>query len=316
MKFTQAKVKTIIHDYIHDNLSERDRKAFVDWYNNRSLAAPESEDAATFNCILDQVAELDQKSFLKFQEKLKERRPVFFTRTTFFRIAASLTIFFTLAASVYFFSEKYHSSQFVVLVNPQADTSFYLPDNSKLFLKKGSVVTLSKNFGKENRSLQLSGEARFEVVPSPHEFTVITPNGHFVRVLGTVFHVKAIDELTRVIVDKGRVAVGQYDTVWEYLSRGDRIDIRDEKYLVRRSDSLKIEEDLLVYSSLPLRDVLVDLEDKFGVDISYSELRETERSCTATFDKTQSINQILQILGELYQFDVTYVQETYILKSK
>lgn len=84
-----------------------------------------------------------------------------------------------------------------------------LPDSTTVHLNSGSRLTYSKDFGKDNRQVWLSGEAFFEVTKdAAHPFLVNTDR-MVVKVLGTVFNVKAYDtkEDIETTVVEGKVEV-------------------------------------------------------------------------------------------------------------
>ena len=84
-----------------------------------------------------------------------------------------------------------------------------LPDNTEVHLNSGSRLVYNKDFGNNNREVWLSGEAFFEVTKdAAHPFLVNT-NRMMVKVLGTVFNVKAYNtkEDIETTVVEGKVEV-------------------------------------------------------------------------------------------------------------
>lgn len=80
-----------------------------------------------------------------------------------------------------------------------------LPDQSNVFLDAESSLTYNEDHWLENRSLELSGKAFFEVEKGP-EFTVRTKNGK-VAVLGTSFTVNDRADAYYVECYTGKVSV-------------------------------------------------------------------------------------------------------------
>lgn len=66
-----------------------------------------------------------------------------------------------------------------------------LADSSSVILNAGSVLTVDKGFGRHNRNVCLKGEALFSVEHNASQPFVVKVEGYDVRVLGTVFNVKA-----------------------------------------------------------------------------------------------------------------------------
>ena len=76
-------------------------------------------------------------------------------------------------------------------VGKGAGRSFQLPDGSTVFVSPETSITLSKGFGRDNREIQLDGEARFDVVANPERPMVIHTRDLVIEVLGTRFKVDA-----------------------------------------------------------------------------------------------------------------------------
>jgi ferric-dicitrate binding protein FerR (iron transport regulator) len=84
-----------------------------------------------------------------------------------------------------------------------------LPDSTTVHLNSGSRLSYNKDFGKGNRQVWLNGEAFFEVTKdAAHPFLVNTDR-MTVKVLGTVFNVKAYNtkEDIETTVVEGKVEV-------------------------------------------------------------------------------------------------------------
>jgi ferric-dicitrate binding protein FerR (iron transport regulator) len=92
--------------------------------------------------------------------------------------------------------------------------SFQLPDGSKVTLNAGSTITLSASFNEQARELTLQGEAFFDVTHNTAKPFIIHTNSMDVKVLGTVFNVKAYpnDKVTETALLKGMVEVTVHNT--------------------------------------------------------------------------------------------------------
>ncbi len=80
--------------------------------------------------------------------------------------------------------------------------SVVLPDGSHVYLNHNSSISYDENF--IPRTVNLSGEAFFTVVPSTSVFTVASEHGT-IEVLGTEFNVKSTSKQIAVDVKKGLV---------------------------------------------------------------------------------------------------------------
>lgn len=131
---------------------------------------------------------------------------------TFQRVAAILFIPLLLSFMAYLYSQTEKSVNAVSYAEIQCPlgvrTKFLLPDGSTGFLNSGSRLKYPVQFSQE-RSVELTGEAFFDVVHNKEiPFYVNTKNLN-IKVLGTTFNVNAnIDEtIEEIVLQAGKVEV-------------------------------------------------------------------------------------------------------------
>ncbi len=83
-----------------------------------------------------------------------------------------------------------------------------LPDGSDVWLRPGAELRYDESFNVEDRSIELKGEAYFDVAQDPGKpFYVRTPDFR-VRVLGTAFNVKSLPQgRSEVTLTRGSIAM-------------------------------------------------------------------------------------------------------------
>lgn len=84
-----------------------------------------------------------------------------------------------------------------------------MPDGTKVMLNAGSVLTYPETFAKNTRDVTLNGEGFFEVIHNAKRPFLVHTNKLTVKVLGTVFNVKAYnnDKNIETTLLKGKVQV-------------------------------------------------------------------------------------------------------------
>jgi len=84
-----------------------------------------------------------------------------------------------------------------------------LPDSSRLTLNAGSELRVDKDFGKSNRTVYLTGEALFDVKHNISLPFIVHIDKYDVRVIGTLFNVKAYpgDKLSETALIRGKVEI-------------------------------------------------------------------------------------------------------------
>lgn len=81
-----------------------------------------------------------------------------------------------------------------ISTRPGSKSRVELPDGSVVWLNAGSKLTYNKDFGKNTRAVTLAGEGFFDVAKNKDLPFVITTANISIKVLGTVFNVKAYPE--------------------------------------------------------------------------------------------------------------------------
>jgi ferric-dicitrate binding protein FerR (iron transport regulator) len=89
-----------------------------------------------------------------------------------------------------------------------------LQDGSLVTLNSGSTLKVSSDFQKRERSVELSGEAYFQVTKNVSKPFIVRAGSVSTRVLGTAFNVQAYknDRLLTITVAEGKVRVNSRQT--------------------------------------------------------------------------------------------------------
>ncbi len=90
-------------------------------------------------------------------------------------------------------TQSLHLVQNEVNTRPGSKTNILLPDGTKVWLNSGTKLKYKKDF-LQNREIELSGEAFFDVVHLEKNPFIIRCNQVNIKVLGTAFNVKAYSD--------------------------------------------------------------------------------------------------------------------------
>lgn len=182
---------------------------------------------------------------------------------------------------------------------------YELPDHSVVWLNSGSTLRYPTVFNKDNRDVELKGEAYFEVTAdSEHPFYVNTPNGLSVYVYGTKFNVSAYedDDYIETVLEKGKVNVITPNQETVILAPGEQL-LYDKQ--TRESTKNKVDvygktawkEGKMIFRNVSLDDIFTRLERHFNVDIQFNNPKGKEYKYRATF-RTETLTQILDYLAK------------------
>jgi len=96
-----------------------------------------------------------------------------------------------------------------VTTKPGSKTQIQLPDGSTVWLNASSNLTYDKNFGKNLREINLTGEAFFDVMKDSSRPFIIHTKVIDIKVLGTAFNVRSYpnDANTETSLIRGKVEV-------------------------------------------------------------------------------------------------------------
>ena len=262
-------------------------------------------------------------------KRLKTSKAIDYYRM-WFKTASSILIISILSA--YLFQTEINAlltssdqKQIITKKNPIGQKStIYLSDGSIVHLNSGSSVSYLKEFNKDKRQIELSGEAYFEVARDVNRpFTVIA-HGVTTTALGTMFNVNAYSkkEVT-VSLAEGKVQIefhneheGYQD---QYLVAGEQVAYNsDLKTIKRGTFNPKInawKDGVLFFENASQKEVFEALELWYGFSFLISEPSEDEWRINATYDN-QNLHWILGSLGYIQGFDFEILDKKIVIKNK
>ncbi|MCH4552134.1 FecR family protein [Aestuariibaculum lutulentum] len=264
---------------------------------SQSLRVPEFNKAQVFDKI--------QENTLKVNHKPKVKRLV----PAWVYAAAAILV---LAFGVFYFTLR--ESQYTTGYSEQL--AVVLPDESKVQLNANSELHFKSFNWENNRVLELSGEAFFDVEKG-QKFRVETALG-FVEVLGTEFNVVARDGYFEVQCREGKVQVTTMsDKEKTILVPGKAVRIVNNKletWTFKTSEPSWITGESSFYDT-PMKQVILALENQYQITIDASQV-DINKRYTGGFTH-KDINLALRTV--LIPMDFTYTfnadKRVIVLKS-
>ncbi len=150
-----------------------------------------------------------------------------------------------------------------------------LPDGTAVWLNSDTRLSYSEQFNTKTRKVELIGEAYFEVRHDPSKPFIVDMGDIEVEVLGTKFDAinYSFSETEEVILRSGRVKVASSRLPEAiYMSPDDILSFNrsDGHYTLSSVDATNYCQwfsPRLTFDNAPLRDVLINLERKYSVEI-------------------------------------------------
>jgi transmembrane sensor len=225
------------------------------------------------------------------------------------------------------------------LLKPQLQMFASTDQVEAVGLSDGSVVSMNENtsmivpekFTGKTREVELAGEAFFDIEPDKNKPFIIKAEDAYIKVLGTSFNVKALDESpeVEVYVEEGVVMLYSIeeitgDTASVLLNVGET-GLYDKKTReVRKVGETDIEvlywlNKTLIFEETDLWRVFEILEITYEVDITLQDSTVNNCKLNATF-KDERIDYILEVIAITFGLEVekdeTLAKKTYFIKGE
>lgn len=193
-----------------------------------------------------------------------------------------------------------------------------LPDGTKVWLNAQSSIKYQLPFTQNERNIELSGEAFFEVTKNTESPFIIHSQNTFVKVLGTKFDVKSYpgDEEIAVALEDGSVHFSTTDAdekeLHAILKPNDYLVFTktDKKMSVMSGESMERftswRYNRLILDETPIQQVAVLLERWYGIKVEIVDKELLNYKFSTTFENV-SISQVLELIEISSPIRVKYV---------
>lgn len=300
--------KPVIYKYFRGEASRREEELILEWVE----ASEENRKEFQKERMLFDIALFCNKEEQQQNRKLRKRDYFISLAKWSAGIAASLFIVLSSGHFIkeYQFNKKSHQQTISVPVGQRAE--IMLADGTKVWLNAKSTLTYAADFGKNNRNVELDGEAYFEVVKNSGLPFFVNTEYNRVKVVGTSFNVSAYKgsnefETTLVegIVDIYHRQSGKMITQLvkdEFFSAYEN---RYQKKYLHSYDFLRWREGLYCFDDTPFRCILDKLEKYYNVTIMVETPEILNYQCTGKFKENDGVEHILRTIRKDHPFSYT-----------
>lgn len=288
---------TSVDDYIVNNLLEQL------W--NENICKSETVDKAELKDVL-----------ISIEKKVRKEKRALILKYTI-HIAAIIILPLLLTVTAYMYKDLKEmqflgTKDVVVAIERGQNGRILLPDSSIVYLNAESSLSYKQNFGYQERSVRLRGEAFFEVnKDSLRKFHVFTDHLK-IEVTGTSFNVYAHEDesFVEMVLVSGSVFVETLEKPIQCVKVNPNEKILFDKttnqLIVQATDThfetawLRGE---LAFRSEPIKNVFAKIERKYGVQLDVNGDWDEEDRFTGCFEN-YDIEQVMEILKAHYK--ITY----------
>ena len=189
-----------------------------------------------------------------------------------------------------------------------------LADGSKVWLNGGSTLRYPSHF-EENRQIELTGEALFDVAKNGNMPFVVSAKGVCVKVIGTRFNVRgyAAEPLT-VSLFRGAVSVYRENNEQQsvVLRPNEQLTVSGEGMTKHRMDAdvAAWKDGLLVFKSATMAQIITHLQTCFGVKITVKHPSLLNIRYSGKFRQSDGVVNILDIISRVQYFKVVHKHQS------
>lgn len=236
----------------------------------------------------------------------------------YLRIAASLIFLIGLGFAI---SLMRSPSMLTVKTAYNEIKQVQLADGSTVWVNQNSSFTYPSSIKGDERKVQLTGEAFFEIHPDPTKPFIIETEKTITQVLGTSFDIRAYaNELTEVSVRTGKVSFSdKQKTQTVYLTANDKGVLNTDGMVVKTEEfdanNITWQERKLVFNDRTVNDVAPSLERYFHVEIKIENKDILNCHFTGTF-KDPKLKEVMDVICKTLQLTYEMKNKTVTVKGE
>lgn len=216
----------------------------------------------------------------------------------------------------YFVNEESAKNEFCTISVPRGNKSeVVLPDGSKVWLNNNSKLVYPKKFNREQRHVELTGEAYFEVEHNSRLPFVVQTSDVSIKVLGTKFNVCAYpnDKYIETTLISGKVTVQSNENpeVVNVLAPGESLSFdRVSNQVVKAGVDTKFYtywmKGEFVFKDEKFETLAKRIERIYNVEIIFEDQSLKEKTYTGDFKVDDNIYTILEIIKRSTTVPIEY----------
>ena len=293
-------IQDLISKYLIGKASIDEKKELEAWYSSKLESTVDfcSEDTET------EIKNRIQSSILNSHKFNKDKKS--YRSLTVYISSLAATILLALGFYSLILKQKQTESSIITPISQTENRHILLSDSSIVILRPGGKLLVDADFGKNNRSIELIGEAYFDIKPNKNKPFIIRSGKYTTRVLGTAFSIKSLeksDEFT-LVVDHGTVQVEKQKKIIGILHQNDKLTASSTKALEKpiklkeelSHDELAWKDDDMVFHAIEFGELAKKLERRYGVKIKFSNPELSKCRMTGVFSGTEILEEVLSNL--------------------
>lgn len=261
--------------------------------------------------------------FKNYISKKQKNSFFFFKKPYLLKTAAAAAVAMLLISGFALFYFLRQSSNTVQLMASDTQTEFNLSENVKVTLFPSSKISYNT---KKTNAIQLNGKAVFHIRSKDgisdknSKETVIQAGETYIKDIGTVFTVDATNPDKSITVEVSEGTVNFYTK----LNSGILIksnecatyNVQTKQFEIAQVQSVASVHQELIFQNTPLQEAMDMIKIRYKVDILIKSEALKNIPINASFEKDESIENVLGIITETISAHLSKKGDTYIISSQ
>jgi transmembrane sensor len=324
-------IETAIRNYLQGNATAAEEKMLYLWikedHENRKLLFREKDLWHAAKLGTRELSDIELENWIELQDRIYVPRQKALRLNQILRYAAIVII----AMGAGWLGHYFYSSDFLnreqterktVKVSKGQIKEIFLADGTHVWLNSDSQLSFPSEFSENNREVELSGEAYFEVTANEDSPFLVKTKNHTVKVTGTRFNVCEYPEnkIIETTLEEGKVKIITGNLTKD-LFPGQQSSYNTETARIRIS-----EPDFEVYTAWregrydfknqPVSKVFKIIERWWDVTIEYPEEAFKNERISGVLRRYKPLDQHFMVIRELVPLEYKIDNDLIIIKSK
>ncbi|PXY01382.1 hypothetical protein DF185_07810 [Marinifilum breve] len=310
----------ILTDYLNELCDNKTKQAVENWIKEDAANQKYFEELKFYwECKSSSTKKIEfdsKKAYSKILQKKNLQKRLKIRR--YLQYAAAMTILIVSGITSYLFMNT-DSDQILVVNNIASEKLLNLPDGSTILLAQGSSIRHSKHFSEKVRSIELTGEAFFNVAKDKNRPFIISTSQTQTQVIGTSFRISEANGNTFIKVESGIVEFrGKNEPTNKVrLVKGDKAKFMTKQHVIlkgsNKSQNSELKIQYLAYQNESLKSICSDLNELFNVDIRLEGEMIPQLRLTTVFEN-QKLENILETISFTLDLDIEKNNSYILLK--
>lgn len=323
-------------DYLSGNISDIDLQCLFDLLKSDTDFKIKFDEMVKLRAIslIDQIESGKQENYKRLIGQISSVPTFSMSRSlsrNFRRIAAVITLVISISvASFYIYKDVISPNDsaicFETVAQKGSQAKIILPDSTVVWLNSGSSLKYNQSFGKKNREVILLGEGYFEVKKDKGKPFLVHSAELDVKVMGTVFNVKAYKEDNEVVVD---LIEGSVEVSLPEIKNSRLFKMKPNEKIVFNKQTKKIESSntdasrsalwttgKLCFVDATIEKITKDLERKYDVEIKIKNEQIKKEIFSGSLNLDLSLKDILSYIDVDKKFRINQIGDTVLIDVK